>query len=62
MGSSSISTQGNGAILKLSTVPNAPVTLSRDNLNTLSGEITLNWLEGSENGGQAVDYYRVSHD
>jgi hypothetical protein len=37
MGESAISTQGNGAILKLSVTPDAPINLARDDLNTLSG-------------------------
>lgn len=51
MGTSSISTQGNGATLKLSVTPDAPVNLARDELNTWAGQITINWEEGAENGG-----------
>jgi hypothetical protein len=62
MGTSSISAPGNGAILKLSVPPDAPVSLARDDLNTFAGQITLNWQDGAFDGGQPVDYYRVSHD
>jgi len=62
MGSSAISTEGNGAILKLSVTPDPPVNLARDNLNTFAGQITLTWADGPYNGGQAVDYYQVLHD
>ena len=37
MGSSSASIEGNGAIIKLSVVPDAPINLSRDNVNTKEG-------------------------
>lgn len=62
MGTSSVSTAGNGAILSLSTVPSSPVTLARDSVNTWSGQITVTWTDGASNGGQPIDYYRVSHD
>lgn len=62
MGISQVSAPGNGAILKLSVTPDSPVNLARDDLNTFSGQITLSWEDGVYNGGQPVDYYRVSHD
>ena len=62
MGESTVSTQGNGAILELSETPDAPVALARDDLNTLSGQITLTWQDGAYNGGQPIDYYQVLHD
>jgi hypothetical protein len=37
MGSSEYSTPGNGAILKLSVVPDAPINLARNDEFTLSG-------------------------
>jgi hypothetical protein len=43
LGESAISTPGNGAILKLSVVPDAPINLARDNTNTWAGQITLTW-------------------
>jgi hypothetical protein len=43
LGESTVSTQGNGAILKLSVVPDAPINLARDNANTWAGQITLTW-------------------
>jgi hypothetical protein len=37
MGSSSFSKSGNGAVIKLSVVPDAPNALTRDNINTWAG-------------------------
>jgi hypothetical protein len=37
MGDSELSAGGNGAVLKLSVVPDAPVSLNRDNDNTWEG-------------------------
>ena len=62
MGSSLTSSPGNGAVLGLSVVPDAPINLARDNANTWSGQITLTWSAGASNGGQTIDYYRVSYD
>jgi hypothetical protein len=62
MGESSYSTGGNGAVIKLSVVPDAPISLARDDVNTWEGQITLTWADGVSNGGQTIDYYRVSHD
>ena len=62
MGDSPESTGGNGAVLKLSVVPDQPINLARDDENTWAGQITLTWENGPSNGGQAVDYYRISHD
>jgi hypothetical protein len=62
MGESLPSEGGNGAVLKLSVVPDAPVSLARDNENTWEGQITITWQDGASNGGQPVDYYRISHD
>jgi hypothetical protein len=51
MGSSLTSSEGNGAVLVLSVVPDAPINLARDNANTLAGQITLTWQAGPSNGG-----------
>jgi hypothetical protein len=51
MGSSAASAQGNGAVITYSTVPSPPVNLKRDDANTLSGQITLTWDNGSSDGG-----------
>jgi len=37
MGASQPSTEGNGAILKLSLAPDAPISLARDDINTWAG-------------------------
>jgi hypothetical protein len=62
MGESSLSTSGNGAILKLSVVPDAPIELARNDEFTWAGQATVTWSDGSSDGGQPIDYYRVSHD
>lgn len=62
MGESAQSTGGNGAVLKLSVVPDAPVSLARDSDNTWEGQITVTWRDGASDGGQPIDYYRVSYD
>ena len=51
MGESPQSTGGNGAVLKLSVVPDAPKNLARDNANTWAGQITLTWSDGTSDGG-----------
>jgi hypothetical protein len=51
MGESSYSTGGNGAVIKLSVVPDAPISLARDDANTWEGQITLNWADGVSDGG-----------
>jgi hypothetical protein len=62
MGESPLSTAGNGAILKLSVTPDAPIELARNDLFTWAGQATITWSDGLNDGGQPVDYYRVSHD
>ncbi len=42
---------GNGALAFLSTEPNAPVSLLRDETNTFSGQIGITWSDGAYNGG-----------
>lgn len=37
MGTSQVSSPGNGAILKLSVEPDPPINLTRDDLNTFAG-------------------------
>lgn len=51
MGQSAYSTAGNGAILKLSVVPDAPVNLLRNDEFTLSGQVSITWSDGLSNGG-----------
>lgn len=62
MGESEYSTAGNGAVLKLSVVPDAPTNVARDDAFTLGGQATITWQDGASDGGQPIDYYRVSHD
>ena len=61
-GASVWSTVGNGALAFLSTVPDKPVSLLRDETNTFSGQIGITWSDGAYNGGQPITAYRVSFD
>jgi len=43
-------------------VPDAPISLARDNSATTISQAGLTWSDGSENGGTPVLDYRVSYD
>lgn len=58
IGSSIESAVGNGAILKLSWVPDAPV-LSQDLASSTKTQIAVTWQDGAFNGGQTVTSYRL---
>ena len=62
MGSSGTSSAGNGAVITVSTVPSAPIGLTKDTANTFAGQIAFSWSDGASNGGQPIDYYQVQTD
>ena len=62
MGPSLTSQAGNGAILRISTVPSSPINLRRDPITTTTTQIGLLWNAGSESGGKPLHDYRVSFD
>lgn len=43
-------------------MPDAPVSLLRDETNTFSGQIGITWSNGAYNGGLPITAYRVSFD
>ena len=55
VGSSSLSTAGNGAIIV--TIPDAPVNLVDDAEQTTATQIGIDWSEGPNNGGSPVIDY-----
>jgi hypothetical protein len=55
VGSSSLSTAGNGAIIV--TIPDAPVNLVEDVEQTTATQIGIDWSEGPTNGGSPVIDY-----
>lgn len=62
IGDSPESTPGNGAIVSIVIVPDAPVDLLRDNSATTTSQIGLTWSDGLSNGGAPILDYRVSYD
>jgi hypothetical protein len=62
IGESDLSTAGNGATLVISTVPDAPFGLSRDQVTTTTSQIGLLWNSGLSDGGQPLIDYRVWYD
>lgn len=56
------SSVGNGAVIFISTEPDAPVNLARDNVETTTTQIGFTWEEAADNGGQIVLDYRISFD
>ena len=57
VGDSPYSDVGNGAMIQLSLVPDAPLNLTRSNATLNSTRISLNWQNGANNGNQPVlDY------
>lgn len=52
---------GSGAILILSTVPDAPV-LTYNIQSTTKTQILVQWTNGAYNGGQTIIDYRISYD
>lgn len=54
-GSSLVSDSGNGA--QIITYPDVPISLIEDFSKRTASSVTLNWLEGAENGGSTVIDY-----
>ena len=48
-------------LIQASSNPDPPVSLTRDNDNTMSNQVSFTWLDGSANGSPILDY-RVSYD
>ena len=60
VGDSPNSAVGNGAIIQISTVPDAPVSVVRDLSEPLSmTKISIAWSDGAHNGNQPVLDYRI---
>jgi hypothetical protein len=62
VGQSIASSVGNGAVMFISTVPDAPVNLARDEATTTTTAIGITWSNGAYNGGLPVIDYRLSYD
>lgn len=62
IGMGDYSPTGNGAVISMSYVPDAPVSLARDEVNTNLEQVSLTWSDGASNGGQPILDYRVSFD
>ena len=62
IGNSIQSLAGNGAIVKFTVLPDAPLNLARNNLLTSPTQITLTWQAGPSNGGYPVLDYSVFSD
>lgn len=61
IGSSIESAVGNGAVVKLSSIPDAPI-LTQDKSATNRRQVALVWTDGAYNGGQPVIDYQISSD
>lgn len=61
IGDSSESPVGNGALIKLSTVPDAPL-LEHNLAQSTKTQIGVTWTDGIYNGGQPILDYRLSFD
>jgi hypothetical protein len=62
VGESIASSVGNGAVMFISSVPDAPVSLLRDEATTTTTAIGITWSNGAYNGGLPVIDYRLSYD
>jgi hypothetical protein len=61
IGDSVESPVGNGALLKLSLVPDAPI-LNQNIASSTKTQIGVTWVDGVYSGGQPVEDYRLSYD
>jgi hypothetical protein len=43
-------------------VPDAPISLLRDNVQTNTSQVAFNWTDGSSNGGAPIIDYLVSYN
>jgi len=59
IGSSIESAVGNGAVVKLSSIPDAPI-LTQDKSATNRRQVALVWTDGAYNGGQPVIDYQIA--
>ena len=62
VGTSPYSQVGNGAVITMSFVPDAPINLARDEVETTRTQVGLLWTSGASHGGQPILDYRVSFD
>lgn len=62
IGNGTMSVAGNGAIVSVIVVPNAPTSLVRDSITSTPTAIGINWSDGTSNGGSPILDYQVLHD
>ena len=62
IGDSVASSVGNGAVMFISTVPDAPLSLVRLEATSTTTSIGISWQDGLYNGGLVVQDYKVSFD
>ena len=63
VGDSPVSDVGNGAIVAVSTVPDAPRYIARNPNKVLDKtRISIIWEDGAHNGNQPILDYRISYD
>ncbi len=61
IGNSVESAVGNGARIKLSLVPNAPILTVNQQFTTRT-QISITWTDGAYDGGQPIIDYRLEFD
>lgn len=62
VGSSPFSDPGNGSVIVIWYVPDAPVSLANDGSVTTRTQIKVDWQDAANDGGKAVLDYRISYD
>ena len=62
IGNGTVSAVGNGAVVRVIVVPNAPTNLARDILTSTPTAIGLTWSDGASNGGSPIIDYQVLFD
>jgi hypothetical protein len=62
VGNSPESPAGNGAVIIVWYVPDAPLSLTNDAIVTSRSQIRFTWQDGISNGGKPVLEYRVNYD
>ena len=60
VGESTESAEGNNAIIL--TVPDAPINLANNPVQTSATQISISWANGATNGGASVLDYRIYYD
>lgn len=53
---------GNGAVVRVIVVPNAPTNPARDILTSTPTAIGITWTDGASNGGSPIIDYQVLFD